>query len=315
MAFAAQSSVGGLIRWLLTGWLAVTLVFLALRVLPGDAIETQLRITGTSTADIARRRTALGLDDPLWVQYGRYWLALGQGDLGNSLITREPVREMIAVRLPSTLLLALTALSIAVTGGVMTGTLATIRSSQENRSWLLRPLEIFSSGIMALALAMPVYWSATLLIFLLSNQLAWLPAGGNEGLASLILPALVLGFSTSGAIARVTQTALRSLADQPFVQTARAKGLPPDLVFEHLFRAALPPILSITGLQAGFLLSGTLIVEVIFTRRGLGSLMVQSVLNQDYPVVQGSVLLSAFSYALTRGLANWARRWSDPRLR
>lgn len=305
-------------RLLFTAWLAVTLSFIALRVIPGDAVETQLRITATSEENIAARRAALGLDKPLPVQYLRYTADLLRGDLGQSLTTREAVTDMIRVRLAPTLSLALLALLTAITLGLLLGTLPVLHQLMEHSTLLFRAagmVGFFSTALTTLALAAPVYWTATLAIYLISNQLALLPSGGAEGVKSLILPAVILGFHVSGAIARVVEASLCESLSQPFVQTARAKGLPVELVFEHALRVGLLPVFSITALQAGFLLGGTVIIEMIFTRRGLGSLMIQAVQEQDYPVVQGLVLFSALVYALTRGLADFLRHLADPRLR
>jgi peptide/nickel transport system permease protein len=295
-----------MLRYILTAWIAITLSFFALRVIPGDAVESQLRQSGTSPQDIAAQREAFGLNDPLPLQYADYLGSLAQGDLGVSLVTRERVSDMIAARLLPTIHLAIASLGVAIAVGILIGTLAGFPVNP--------PLSWLSGGLITLALAMPTYWTATLAIYLTSHQFGWLPSGGTEGFASLILPALVLGFSIGGGIARVVETTLREILTQPFLQTAYAKGLGWWGIYVHALRASLPPILSIIALQAGFLLGGTVLVEIIFTRRGLGSLLHQAVLNQDYPVVQGLVLLGALVYALTRGIARWLSRRADPRL-
>jgi len=304
-------------RIIFTAWLAVTLVFFALRILPGDAIETQLRATATSPQDIARRRAALGLDQPILIQYGRYLADLGHGDLGDSLISRESVNQMIAARLIPTFSLAITALMLAIGFGLLLGMIAVLDdlyTDHRAAPTLIALLRGISTGITTLALATPAYWTATLIIFAISTRLKWLPSGGNQSMISLILPALVLGFHTSGAIARITETSLRQTLHQPFIQTARAKGLPPLIVFEHALRVGILPVFNVIALQAGFLLSGTVLIEVIFTRRGLGSLLYQAVLDQDYPVVQGLVLVSAIVYAATRLAADLCLTLADPRL-
>lgn len=304
-----------LLRFPLTAWLAVTLSFIALRVLPGDGVEAQLRITGVSEQDISRRRAALGLDDPLLIQYGRYVVRMAQGDLGQSITTRENVTDMIRARLAPTISLALLALLFAVMVGLTFGTLPVLGQLTEQNT-LPFTVAAYAGWISTtLALAAPAYWTATLAIFLISNELALLPSGGTEGIKSIILPALILGFHVGGAIAKVTEASLHETLSQPFLRTARAKGLPVEIIFEHALRVGLLPIFTITALQAGFLLGGAVIIEMIFTRRGLGSLMIQAVQDQDYPVVQGLVLLSALVYALTRGLADLLRRLADPRLR
>lgn len=276
-------------RTFFTAWLAVTLTFIALRALPGDAIEDPMRRAGLPQEAIQARRDALGLNDSLPYQYLSYWGDLLQGDLGQSLVTNENITDMIAVRLAPTAALALTALLVATLLGLLLGSV---------QAWGL------SSVMTTLALATPVYWTSTIAISVFSNQRD-----------SLILPALILGFHASGAIARVVKTALSEAYQQPFIQTARAKGLPPEMIFEHAFRVGILPFFSITALQAGFLLGGTIITEIIFTRRGIGRLLYQSVLDNDYPVVQAIVLLSAITYATTRLIADLLARLADPRQR
>ncbi len=292
---------------MLSTWLALTLTFCALRALPSDAIEARLRASGASPAQVAAGRTAFGLDDPLPVQYANYLVGLPRGDLGISLVTREPVTRMILARLGPTLALSLSALIIATLSGIVLGTMAVSRSA-----W-----GMLAEGLIALGLAAPVYWTATLLIYLAAHPLAgWgLPSGGTRGAASVILPALALGFSIGGGIARQTAGALQTQAREAFIQTARAKGLAITGVYGHRLRAAAPAIISIVALQAGFLLSGAVIIEIIFTRRGLGSLLYQAVLDQDYPVVQGLVLLAALVYALLRLAGQSLMQLADPRLR
>lgn len=309
--------MGGL-KIILTAWLAVTLSFIALRVLPGDGITAQLRLSGVPQSEIASRRAALGFDDPLYVQYGRYWINLAQGDLGQSLNTQENVTQMIRARLAPTFSLALVALLIAVTFGLVLGCVPTLTEFVAQGTFFFHYVRFLRGASIALttfALAAPAYWTATLAIFILTHQLAILPSGGTQNIKSLILPALVLGFHVSGAIARVTEASLREVLTQPFIQTARAKGMPFEVVLEHALRVAMLPVFTVTALQAGFLLGGTVIIEIIFTRRGLGSLMIQAVQEQDYPLVQGLVLLSALVYAVTRALAEFLRWLADPRLR
>lgn len=288
-------------RILLTLWFALTLTFLVLRLLPSDAIESQLRQRGASEQEIARQRAYFGLDDPLWQQYATYWGDLFQGDLGISLITRETVWAMIEARYRATITLALAAWGWAMLVGVGLGSLA----AYEHPLW-----RRLAHLLMTFALAAPIYWTATLVIYLEAYPLRELDLPQRQ----LVLPALVLGFSVGGALGRVVETSLRHSLTQAFIQTARAKGLGGWGIYRHALRASLPPIISLGSLQLGFLLSGTVIVEIIFTRRGLGGLLHQSVLDQDYPVVQALVLLAALTYALSRGVAQILARWADRRL-
>lgn len=304
------------LRLALTAWLAYTLAFIALRAIPGDAIENRLRQSGASPDLIERQRQTFGLDHGLPFQYANALRDLLRGDFGISLVTREKVSAMITARLGATLALASAALGVSILLAGVTGTLAALPSTPAP-PFLARPLSLLGSGLIALALAAPVYWTGTFVIYLAAHPLRRfdLPAGGTQGIASLLLPALVLGFAVSGGIGRMVENSLRQTFGQPFMTAARAKGLRTPRLFDHALRHSLPPVLSIIALQAGFLLGGTVIVEIMFTRRGLGSLLHQAVLDQDYPVVQALVLLGALVYALTRTLGSWLVRRADPRLR
>jgi peptide/nickel transport system permease protein len=289
-------------------FLAITASFFALRLLPGDAIESRLRQSNASPAAIAAQRAQFGLDQPLMTQYVQYWRGLLQGDLGYSLVTRESAASMIRARLWPTLELA--GLSLALGGGLglALGSLAALgRAGQVSPMWA--PL---AEGLSSLALAAPTYWTATLAIFAANR---WLPP---EALPSasrqLLLAVVVLGYSLSGPLAQITEGSLREQLGATFMQTARAKGLGLWGRYRHALRAAWPPILSTLALQAGFALSGTVIIETIFTRRGLGSLLYQSVLNQDYALVQALVCLSAGFYVLSHSLVRALSHLADPRL-
>lgn len=283
-------------------WVAVTLVFFALRVLPGDAVLTTHR--NSSPQQLETIRTELGLTQPLSVQYGGYLLQLAQGDLGISLTSYQPVTKVIAVRLVPTLALGLSAFGVATTLGMLLGVISSLGG------WLGR----FADMAILFSQAVPFYITAIVAVIIFSVELQWLPASGSSSPVHLILPAATLGFHTSGSIARVLSANLREAYQQPYMLTAQAKGLPPIDLFDHAFRIALLPTLSVLALQAGFLLSSTVIVEVMFSRRGVGSLLYQSVLDRDYPVVQALTLLGASTYLAANGVSQLARRQLDPRL-
>lgn len=329
-----------MIRAILTGWLAVTLAFVGLRIIPGDAVQSQLRAAGGTPEQVEAQRALFGLDKPLVQQYVDTLTGYVRGDFGRSLTSRERVRTVIADRIGPTFALAGSALLLATLLGWLMGSIAALnafssyqndaRTRQRRRNAMSgrvaypplrdavtfnRFLIVLAEGFTAISLAVPVYWSATLVIYLGAHQLSFLglPSGGTRGFSSLWLPALVLGFAVSGGIARIVAASLRENAARQFILTARAKGLSALRVYDHALRASLLPILSIIALQAGFLLSGAVIIEFMFTRRGLGSLLHQAVLDQDYPVVQALVLLAALFYTLTRALAGWLGRRADPR--
>ncbi len=287
---------------LATFWLAATLAFFALRVLSGDAIQAELLSSGASAETIAERQAALGLTDPVVVQYGRFLSGLLRGDLGVSLLDGRPVTEIITQQLAPTVALALTALIMATFGGIMLGTVAA--------------LDLRVSGIarlvLDLSLSVPLYWTGTLAIYIFAVQLNWLPTSGAN---NLTLPALVLAFHTSGAVGQVVRAGVRDTLALDFVRTARAKGLrEAPIIIRHVLRAALLPTVTVIALQAGFLLGGVVITESLFVRPGIGRLLLNATLRQDYPVVQGIVILGAFVYTLLNAGADLVYHLLDPRV-
>ncbi len=280
-------------------WLAATLAFFALRILPGDALQEQLQEGGASAEVVAERRAALHLDDPVIVQYGRFLTGLLRGDLGVSLLDGRPVTEIVAEQFAPTLTLALAALVVAVIGGVGLGALAAL---DLHGSWAARLL-------LDLSLSMPLYWTGTLAIYLFAVRLDWLPITG------LLLPAAVLGFHTAGAVGQVVRANVSETLMLDFVRTARAKGLRESrVILRHVLRASLLPAVTVIALQAGFLLGGVVITESLFVRPGIGRVLLNATLQQDYPVVQGVVVLGAVVYTLLNAAADLCYRLLDPRV-
>ena len=294
---------------LLSVLIAVTLTFLLLRIIPGDAVSDTLRRSGASPALIEQRRVQMGLDDPLPVQYLHMMDGLLRGDLGTSLVSGRPVSEMLAEQFVATLILAAGGLVVAVALGLTLGALTVLSES----AWLRRTASLLST----ISLASPVYWTGTLAIYLFSVQLRLLPStGSGTNPRNLLLPWLVLGFSIAGSLARVTAASLSEVRKAEFIRTARAKGLRERIVLlRHLFRPALTPILAIIALQMGFLLGGTVITEMLFVRQGLGRVMLQAVNERDFTVVQGAVILSAIFYSSVSLLADLVAVMFDPRVR
>lgn len=282
----------------LTLWLAITLTFVVLRALPGDAIRAQY--SDQTDAFIQMRRAELGLDAPVWMQYGQFWVNLLRGDLGDSLYSRRPVHEILLERLPNTIELTLWAMIFAATLGILGGVFAGLEFGL--------PTQI-ARFLIGLSISVPIYWTGTLVLFVIGVRI-----GGIQG--RVLLPALVLGFHAAGAIARLLQTNIAATAHADFVRTARGKGLPEALIMRrHILRLGLLPVLTVLALQAGFLFSGAVITESIFQRVGIGTLLLDAVLAADYPVVQGVTLLTVMVYVLLNGLAEFFTRLIDPRLR
>ena len=288
-------------------WGVATLVFVIMRLVPGDPAALMLSESGGSAQAIAEFRTELGLDDPLVVQYGQYLARLAQADLGTSLFTQRSVMVTIGEQLLSTIELAIAAILVAIILGTILGVMAAARHG----TWIDTAVMAFSvTGI-----SIPIFWSALLLIWLFALVLGWLPATGQGGISHLILPALVLGFASAGAITRLVRASLLETMDQDFVSTARAKGLAEHtILIRHAMKNAFIPVISIIGLQFGFLLGGTVVIETIFSRPGIGQLMVNAILWKDLPLVQGIVLLVALVYTLVNLATDLAYAYLDPRI-
>lgn len=304
LRFALERALSALI----TLWLAATLAFLALRLAPSDAITLQLTLSGATERQIAARRAALGLELPLGAQYLNMLSGLLRGDLGVSLVNGRAVSALIGEQLTATLSLALGALLIGAFIGIALGIGAALGN---------RLVQSLSQALIALLLATPIYWLGTLAIYVFAVWLgAPLSVSRGDSLQALILPCSVLGISLSGSIAQVAAAALNEAKHAPFVQVARAKGLPMrTIVWRHMLRAHSGALISLIGLQGGFLIGGAVVTEALFTRRGIGQLLLNAVNGRDYPVVQGVVLLSALAYSLLSALTDVLAAWRDPRLR
>jgi ABC-type dipeptide/oligopeptide/nickel transport system permease component len=279
-----------------------------LRLLPGDPAALMLSEAGASAEEIAQLRADLGLDKPLIVQYGQYLMDLAHGDLGTSLYAHRPVVTIIAEQLPSTIGLALAAMLIATVLGAALGIVAAVKAG----TWI----DSAATTLSVTGVSVPIFWSGLLLIWLFSLRLGWLPATGQGGLDHLILPALALGLASSAAIARLVRASLLEVLDQDFVRTARAKGLREGMIlFRHALKNALIPVVTIIGLQFGFLLGGTVVTETVFSRQGIGRLLVNSILWKDLPVVQGVVLLAGLVYTVVNITVDVTYAFLDPRIR
>jgi peptide/nickel transport system permease protein len=244
----------------------------------------------------------------LWVQYARFAGNALRGDLGRSLQGGQPVTQAILQQLPATLQLTAAALAVALVLGVTLGTLAAIR----HHTWL-------DGAIMLVALtgvSIPSFWLGLLLLLIFSLGLRWLPATGSEGWELLIMPAVTLGYGASAVIARLTRGSMLEVLQQEFMTTARAKGLRETVVLgRHALRNALIPIITMLGLQLGNLLAGAVVVETVFSRQGIGRLLLGAILGKDFPVVQGTVLFIATLYVLLNLVVDLAYAAVDPRIR
>jgi peptide/nickel transport system permease protein len=282
-------------------------VFLMLHLVPGDPISVMFADSSLPPEQMAMLRQQLGLDDPLPVQYGRFLLKAVQGDLGRSIRTNRPVLPEILNQLPSTIQLTVAAMGVAVVVGMFLGCLAALGRN----TWI----DAASMAISLLGVSMPSFWLGLMLIFLFSVGLGWLPATGEGGLERLIMPALALGLFAAAIIARLTRSSMLEVLGQEYIRTARAKGLHERVVVvRHALQNALIPVVTMVGLQAGILLSGSVVIETVFSRQGLGRLIVNGILAKDFPLVQGAVLFTALMYVLVNLIVDLAYAWVDPRI-
>lgn len=286
----------------------MTITFAVMYLLPGDPASVMLARSGASAEQIARLRAELGFDDPLHVQYFRYITNALHGDLGRSISSEEPVLTMILTRLPKTLELALAALIISLPLGTVFGVIAAVYQD----TWIDRILVAFSS----IGVAMPYFWSGLMLILLFSVTLKWLPASGQGELKHLILPGIVLGFGAMGTTTRTARSSMVEILRQDYLRTARAKGLSERaVVLRHGFLNALIPIVTMLGLQFGWLVSNSFIVEMVFARQGLGQVIIVAIQEKNLPVVQGMVLFTSGLYILLNLFVDLTYGLVDPRIR
>ena len=264
--------------------------------------------SGASAEEIAALRTELGLDEPLHIQYVTFISNALRGNFGRSLAQNRPVITIILDVLPNTLELAFAALLISV----LVGTVLGVVSAVYQNSWIDR----FSVLLSVIGVSMPIFWSSLLVILLFASTLRWLPSTGQGSFRHLILPATVLGFAFVGTTTRTVRSSMVEVLRQEYLTTALAKGLRERVVINrHALRNALIPVVTIVGLQFGFLLGGTVIVETIFSRQGMGFLLVNAIINKDFPIIQAGILLSAVIYLSINLLVDIMYGFIDPRIR
>ena len=295
--------------------LSSLLVFGILHLVPGDPVDAMMGAAsfGISTPEsqaklVAQIREQLGLDDPLPIQY-LHWLGNAlRLDLGESFIRHQPVATLIAQRLPATLELAGAALVLSVVLGMSVGIIAALKRHTA-----------IDAAVMIVSLAgvsIPSFAFAMLLILVFSVFLGMLPATGSGSFDRLILPAVVLGYEGTALIARLTRASLLEVLGREYITTARSKGLPRRIVvLRHALRNALIPVVTIVGLQVGRLLAGSIIVETVFARQGVGQLAIDAILQKDYPLVQGIILLTASAYVVANLLVDISYGFINPRIR
>ena len=283
------------------------LVFFLLHLVPGDPVEVMLG-ESAHPADKAALQQALGLDQPLHVQFGQYLAGLFQFDLGTSLYSKRPIRDLLLERLPATVELGVVALLFALLLAIPLGVLAAVK---KDTAW-----DVGAMGIALFGVSIPNFWMGPMLILVGALWLGWFPVSGREGVSSLILPALTLGTALASILSRMIRSTLLDVLNEDFMRTARGKGLPEwTVIVRHGLRNALLPVITLVGLQLGALLSGAVITETVFSWPGIGSLVVEAIHRRDYPVVQATVLCISMSYVMLNLLTDLVYAWVDPRIR
>jgi len=284
------------------------LVFLMLQLVPGDPVMMMLGEFSMATAkDVEALRQQLGFNDPLHVQYWNYFKNLVTGDLGTSMRTKKPVVDLILARLPSTFELTIYGLLFALIFGTLLGIIAALKHNTF--------IDYFTVVIALLGVSIPGFWLALLFIFLFSIRLEWLPITGSSSL-SIIMPCLALGLWAGGTIARLVRSGMLEVLQSDYIRTARAKGLYKHrIILVHALRNALLPVVTIFGLQFGHVLAGTVIIEAVFARPGLGLMLVNAIVAKDFPLVQGTIMFVAGAYILVNLLVEVIYTYLDPRIR
>lgn len=292
-------------------------VFVITQLAPGDVASAILGPQATPV-ELEALRSALGLDKPIYVQYGRWLGRVLRGDFGRSIVMGDSVTRLLWGGFTKTLLLASAALAVAVAIGIVAGVVSAI--------YQYSVFDRLSTILALLGNSMPPFWLGILLILLFSVQLRWLPTGGMYSLrgaggpldllAHLVLPAVTLSAASMAYIMRVTRSSMLEVIRQDYVQSARAKGLPRRMVvFKHALRNALLPVVTVIGLRFGYLLCGSVITETVFSWPGIGLLMYNAISSRDYPIVQGGVILIAASFVVVNLAVDLLYSVLDPRIR
>jgi len=293
------------------------LIFLMLRLIPGTVVEQMIGADAVaSPAMVAELKRFFGLDQPWYVQYGRWLGQLAHGDLGTSWRTGKPVVALILERLPVTLELTLFSVAFALVLGIAAGIVSAVRRD--------RAVDNVTRVGTLLGLSVPVFWQGTMLILFFSLYLRWMPpvvwvdfsADWRRNLTIMVLPALCLGTASAANVARTTRSCMLDVLGSEYVRTAAAKGLTDRVVvLKHALRNALIPVVTVAGLQIGILLGGTVVVEEVFTLPGIGRLVLWSIYQRDYPLTQSTILFIAVLFMAINLAVDLLYGYLDPRIR
>lgn len=283
------------------------IIFFSIR-LTGDPVSVMFSAGEPSKEAIAEVRTALGLDKPLYVQYGIFLKGIVTLDFGESFRSGTPVIGLIFERLGATLVLALGGIIVAVLIAFPVGILSAVKRGT--------PVDFFGRIFSLIGISFPNFWLGIMLILIFAVNLKWLPSSGFDGLSSLILPSITLGMILSGILARLIRSSMLEVMNQQYMSTARSKGISEwSVIIKHGFRNALLPTITFLGLQFGSLLGGTVIVEQVFSWPGIGRLIIDAINQRDYPVIQGGVIFLAIIMVVVNLIVDLSYTLIDPRIK
>jgi ABC-type dipeptide/oligopeptide/nickel transport system permease component len=288
-------------------WGALTIIFIAIRIVPGDPASLMVGPSGTEE-DVAALNRRLGLDDALPIQYGTYLADAARLDFGESLWLNRPVGEEVRNRIAATGRLAAVAVVIALLLSFPLGILAALKQRT--------PIDGAISVVSLIGQSVPSFWLGIMLILVFARQLKLLPSAGSQTWQHLVLPAITLALPLVGVLTRLVRSGLLDVMHEEYIRTARAKGLRPGTVLSrHAMRNMLIPVITVIGLQIGNLLGGAVIVETVFGWPGIGRLLVDAIAQRDYPLVQATILLITATFILINLLVDLSYGYLDPRIR
>lgn len=281
----------------------ISFVFLQLS---GDPVGLILPQDATSQ-QIEDLRNKLGLNEPIFIQYLHFINNALQGNLGRSLFSNEPVTDLILERLPATVELAVFSMGFALIIAIPIGIISALKRGTF--------IDTASMVLALFGLSMPHFWLGIMMIMLFSVQLGWLPTSGRGSFAQIIMPATAMGISMVALFARLTRSTMLEVLGQDYVRTARAKGLSEYIVIgKHALKNAVLPLITMIGMEFGLLLGGAVIIETVFAWPGVGRLIVQAIMDRDYPVVQGAVMMLAMIFVIVNLLVDLTYHWLDPNI-
>ncbi len=282
-------------------------VFSMIHLVPGDPIDSLLG-PGSSNADKVALIKVYGLDKPLPVQYGIWLMKFITGDMGQSIIEKQPVSDMIIYNMPFTIRLGLASLSVSFVLGILLG----IISAAARNTYI----DYICMIIALLGVTVPAFWLGLILMLVFSVMLGWFPVSGSGSFETLVLPVVTVGVGGAGLIARITRVSMLEMFNKEFVLLLYAKGLSkPSIIVKHIFRNALMPVITIFGLRLGWILGGAVTIEIVFSRPGIGNMLLSALYRRDYPVVQASLIFLTMAVIIGAFIADIMYSYADPRAR